>query len=402
MSSTRIDEREECRTEPTDAPAGALDAVDGLTRSLRRLRAAHLDEIHAAIGSKVWVRAGYRSPTDWLMVTSREAHGQCRLTVHLAERIQHMPHVKTAFASGDLAESALRALADTWTDTNAAAFARDEQMLLGWALRLPHRDLRMLLDTWKRHTDTDTETAADQERFEARSLTITKQADGTGRLEGVLDPEGLALVSASIRALAGRIDNDQRTLAQRRADALVSMARITLDHLPPIPGRKRSRPKVIATIAYLDLLTGNAGGTLDTNHCRTVVSTETIRRLACDAGIHRLVHAPDGTILDYGRQTRAVSDGMFDLLTIRDHGCRLDGCTAPPSACDAHHAIHWLDLGETELDNLILACWYHHHLVHEQHWRIVPLGAGHFILIDPHGKTHELRPPMIGLALPAR
>ncbi len=398
MSSTGIDEREECRTEPSYVP---VDAVDALTRSLRRLRSVQLDEVHTAVEAKGWVRAGYRSPTDWLVVTSREAYGQCRLLVHLAERIQHMPAVKAAFAGGDLAESALRLLADTWTDTNAAAFARDETMLLEWALRLPHHDLRMLLDTWKRHSDTETETSGDEQRFQARSLTISRQRDGTGRLEGVLDPEGLALVRASIRALAGRTDGDDRSLAPRRADALVSMARITLENLAPIPGRKRSRPKVIATIAYLDLLTGNGGGSLDTNHGRSVVSSEAIRRLACDAGIHRLIHGPDGAIIDYGRQTRSVSDSMFDLLTIRDHGCRLDGCTAPPSACDAHHAVPWLELGETELDNLILACWYHHHLVHEQHWRIVPLGAGHFRLIDPHGKTHELRPPMIGLALPA-
>ena len=192
-----------------------------------------------------------------------------------------MPAVRAAFATGDLAESALRLLADTWTRTNAATFARDETMLLDWALRLPHRDLQMLLDTWKRHSDTETETAGDEERFQARSLTISRQRDGSGRIEGLLDPEGLALVRASIRALTGCTDNDQRTLAQRRADALVSMARITLDHLPPIPGRRRSRPKVIATIAYLDLLTGDAGGSLDAN----------------------------------------------------------DGRTAPPSACDAHHAI---------------------------------------------------------------
>ena len=178
------------------------------------------------------------------------------------------------------------------------------------------------------------------------------------------------------------------------------MARITLNHLDPVPGRKRSRPKVIATIAYHDLLTTTAGGSLDTNHSRTVVSSEAIRRLACDAGIHRYIHAPDGTILDYGRQTRTVSDALFDQLVIRDHGCRLLGCTTPPSACDAHHALHWLDLGETEPDNLILTCWYHHHLIHEQHWRIIPHGAGHFTLIDPHGNTHQIRPPIIGLTLP--
>ncbi len=394
MSSTRCDERQNEREE---SPTGTVDEV---TRSLRRLRAVQLDEVHLAVGARVWVGAGFRSPTEWLMVTSREAYGQCRLLVHLAERIQQMPAVKAAFAGGDLAESALRLLADTCTDTNAAAFARDETMLLRWAPRLPHSDLRMLLDTWKRHTDTETETVADNDRFAARSLTLTKQADGSGVVEGVLDPEGYALLRASIRTLTGAT-GDQRSLTQRRADALVSMARITLDNPPPTPGRKRSRPKMIATIAYLDLLTGNAGGSLDTNSGRIVVSSETIRRYACDAGIHRLVHAPDGTTLDYGRQTRTVSDALFDQLVIRDHGCRILGCTVAPSGCDAHHAIHWSELGETELDNLILACWSHHHLVHEQHWRIVPLGAGHFTLIDPDGNTHAVRPPMIGLALPA-
>ena len=400
MSSTRTDDREECLTESVDTVA-PVDVVDELTRSLRRLRAVQFDEVHTAIATKDWVRAGFRSAAEWLTVASREAFGQCRLTVHLAERIQHMPRVKTAFASGDLAESALRLLADTWSDTNADAFARDEAMLVGWALRLPHSDLRMLLDTWKRHTDTETEITADNDKFQSRTLTITQQRDGTGRIDGLLDPEGLAIVRASIRALSHRTEDDDRTPGQRRADALVAMARTAIGHQQHEPGRKRSRPKVIATISYFDLLTGDAGGSLDTNHGRIVVSTETIRRLACDAGIHRLVHAPDGTTIDYGRQTRAVSDSLYDQLIIRDHGCRIPGCPIGPAACDGHHAKHWLDLGETELDNLILACWYHHHLLHEQHWRIVPLGAGHFTLIDPHGETHELRPPMIGLALPA-
>ena len=56
------------------------------------------------------------------------------------------------------------------------------------------------------------------------------------------------------------------------------------------------------------------------------------------------------------------------------------------------------DDGPTDLD---LLCWYHHHWLHEQHWKLEPLGAGHFQLTDPTGQVHPLRPPMIGLALPA-
>lgn len=122
--------------------------------------------------------------------------------------------------------------------------------------------------------------------------------------------------------------------------------------------------------------------------------------MACDAGIHRLITGPDGTILDYGRQTRTVSDAQFEVLTIRDHGCRISGCPIPPGACDAHHSIHWADLGNTDLDDLILLCWYHHHHLHEQHWSLEPLGAGHFVLRDSDGDVRPLRPPLVGLALP--
>ncbi len=131
-----------------------------------------------------------------------------------------------------------------------------------------------------------------------------------------------------------------------------------------------------------------------------MVSPDTIRRLCCDAGIHRLVHAADGTILDFGRQTRTISDALFEVLAARDHGCRILDCPVPPGGCDAHHAAHWAHDGETEPDNLPLLCWFHHHLVHDQHWSIKPLGAGHFLLIDPDGGEHEMRPPMIAAALP--
>ncbi len=157
---------------------------------------------------------------------------------------------------------------------------------------------------------------------------------------------------------------------------------------------------MIGAISYPDLVSGEGAGTIDTGSGRIVVGAETIRRLCCDAGFHRLVYAADGTILDYGRQTRTISDPLFDVLAARDHGCRIIGCPVPSGGCDAHHADHWADDGETEPDNLPLLCWFHHHLVHEQHWSIKPLGAGHFLLIDPDGGEHEMRPPMIAAALP--
>lgn len=381
---------------------GVFERADAATVSARRARAAQLDAVHGVVSSGQWHSGGYRSPHAWLTTTTGEAPGACRITLHLAERIQHMPLVRERFAEGVLAESALRLLADTWHTGIDEVFARDEALLVRWALELAHRDFKLVLATWAMHADPDGSERTAQQQFDARRLHISEMLDGMGQLDGLLDPEATKIVHEAIRALAVKTDpDDARTPAQRRADALVSMAKQTLADMPPVPGRKRNRPKLIATVAVDDLVNATGGGLLDTNTGPTALPIEAIRRLACDAGVHRLITGADSTILDYGRQTRTVSDAQFDALTIRDHGCRFQGCPAPAGACDAHHSIHWADLGETDLDDLVLVCWYHHHWLHEQHWSMQPLGGGHFILTDANGAAHQLRPPMIGLTPPA-
>ena len=55
---------------------------------------------------------------------------------------------------------------------------------------------------------------------------------------------------------------------------------------------------------------------------------------------------------------------MRRALKARDGGCRFPGCTNHKFV-DGHHIKHWANGGETSLDNLVLLCRHHHHLVHE-------------------------------------
>ena len=55
---------------------------------------------------------------------------------------------------------------------------------------------------------------------------------------------------------------------------------------------------------------------------------------------------------------------MRRALRIRDEGCRFPGCINDRFV-DGHHIEHWADGGKTSLDNLVLLCRHHHHLVHE-------------------------------------
>ncbi len=386
------------------AIARMAEPNDGLADSLvaqRRARAEQFDEIAAAVESSSWRAMGFRSPTDWLATATSESIGHCTTSIAIARRLAHMPHVREAFRTGELAESAVRLLTETWHEDIAAVFARDEQMLVDWARDLTHRDFKLVIETWRARAHPDREAATAAEQYERRNLSLSGLLDGMGKLDGVLDPEGFATVREALRTLAQRTNGDTRTPGQRRADALVGLAKMALDHLgsDTTPARKRHRPRIIATATIDDLQRRSRGGTLDTSSERIPLTADALRRLACDAGIHRYITDAVGTVVDHGRHRRTVSDAQFDRLIVRDHGCRI--CGFPSWGCDAHHAIHWLDDGDTDDDNLVLLCWHHHHLVHEQHWSIQPLGAGHFTLHDPRGRDHPLRPPIVGLALGA-
>ena len=117
---------------------------------------------------------------------------------------------------------------------------------------------------------------------------------------------------------------------------------------------------------------------------------EAARRVACDAGIVVLRHAAGGEVLDVGRRTRTVPSAMRRALLSRDRGqCQFPGCES--RHCDAHHVEHWADGGETRLQNLVLACRFHHRALHEGGFRVV--------LGDTDGKFRFLRPD--GTPLPA-
>ena len=90
------------------------------------------------------------------------------------------------------------------------------------------------------------------------------------------------------------------------------------------------------------------------------VSPATARRLACDASVLPVVLGGPSEPLDVARRTPVVSAALRRAVVLRDQRCRFPTCTWPHSWCDAHHATHWADGGETALANLVLLCRPHH------------------------------------------
>ena len=118
-----------------------------------------------------------------------------------------------------------------------------------------------------------------------------------------------------------------------------------------------------------------------------------IRRLLCDAAVHRVVTEGRSSILDYGTSTRTVPANLWSALVLRDRHCRHSGCDRPSHWCEAHHVTPVLEGGATALDNLVLKCSRHHHLGHLPGWHEKLKPDGTLVTTDPAGRTRSTRPP---------
>ncbi len=76
--------------------------------------------------------------------------------------------------------------------------------------------------------------------------------------------------------------------------------------------------------------------------------------------------------LDVG-YSDSVPAGIRNAVKVRDMYCQwAGGCHQPASACEVHHLKHKGRGGETSLENCILLCWFHHHvMIHRMGWTLV-------------------------------
>ena len=182
-----------------------------------------------------------------------------------------------------------------------------------------------------------------------------------------LDPEGKEVFEAMLGPLSAPKPtpacSDLRNSDQRRGEALVEICRRAAAAGGDAP--VTTKAAVFVTVALEDLRTRCGAGTTLTGQ---LLAVETIRRIACDAMIIPVVLGADSEVLDVGRAKRLFTPAMLRALWLRDGGCTIPGCTAPPFWADAHHLIHWVDGGHTSLLNGALLCGRHHTIAHQRGW----------------------------------
>ncbi len=229
---------------------------------------------------------------------------------------------------------------------------------------------------------------SDADRARRRGITVGPQGvDGMSSIKGWLTPQlraGIDAVFAKWAApgmcnpgdqaptVAGgpsqeAVDADCRSTAQRNHDALEAMVRSTL--MSGELGSHRGLPVTITATVELTDLQAKAG--IATTGGGTWLPVKDAIRMAAHAYNFLLIFDKAKPLALYkGRTTRLATPAQRLVLYALERGCSHPGCTAPPYWCEVHHANKdWTDGGQTNIDELTLACGPHNRLVKDNGWK---------------------------------
>ncbi len=325
----------------------------------------------------------------WLRTRAGRSDREARQIMRRSARLTGCPALSAAWHAGELSTAQVDAVVAAVSDRTVGFLRQQDEPLAAALSGLSARQSALVIRHWRAYADALVDGA--EPTCSVRAVYLSPGFDGGGELSGRLDPGAYEVVDAALAA-ATTADNEgepARTMAQRRADALVTISQFFLDHGDRASSR-RHRPHVHVTMTVEELERRAAGRSLDGGF----VDAASMGALLCDAGIHRVVTDGASVVLDVGRTTRTISHHLFGALAVRDGGCRFPGCDRPVSWCEVHHVVPWASGGATAPSNTILLCWRHHHdLAHQRAWQLKLLPDATVEVTKPDGTLSTSRPP---------
>jgi len=354
-------------------------------RLIQHRRAIDLQEIAFAreaaefAAGDAWDEDGSVSAIDWLRFNCHMNAGAAANSIAVGEMLARLPESHQAVVDGEIGFAHLATMART---AEALGDRFDEKVLVEKAKENSPGKFFYICHHARHAADAKAYAAEQADQVEQRRLKLSRWMDGSVLISGQLDPIGGAAVLSMIEPLARKSGpDDDRCLEQRNADALVELAS---------GGGSQAQIQVTSSLETLMALAGAPAAEME--HCLPV-SSKTIERLACDSSIARVLLNSESLVIDVGRSKRVVSEPGRRALTARDGHCTWRECDRPAARSAAHHLVHWIHGGTSDLDNLVLLCHRHHWMVHEGGWQIVRGEDGKIMTIPP---TVTFGPPSRG------
>lgn len=308
------------------------------------------------------------------------------------------PNLWRAFADGSVSErhaaEAARLAASLPEDP--ASWAEFDAGVVDRALRLAPARFVASARALRERVHAESREARHRRAAQDRGVWLTPELDGMATLTAFLPAaqasEAMARVDRAARHLRTRPD-EERTLAQLRADAFADL----LATEPAAPsgdgGRPRSRAAVVVTVPALTLLgADDAPATLDGYG---PIDLDTARRLAGEATswTRVLTHPLTGVPPALDRTVYRVPTALRRWLGITSPTCIFPGCGRAARDCDLDHLRAWAEGGPTDDDNLAPECRHHHRVRHETLWRPTGGPGEESRWISPLGREVDADPP---------
>jgi uncharacterized protein DUF222/HNH endonuclease len=312
---------------------------------------------------------GSTSVLDWIRHHCHLTAGAAADRLKVGEVMQEMPESLQSLARGEIGFAHVAAMART---ADAVGDRFQETALLDLARESTPGKFDYQCRHYRHAADPEGVAAEQAAQIEDRRLSLSTWIDGSVILSGQLDAVGGAALQAALEPLARKSGEHEHRLRERRlADALVELA---------AGAGNQVQLQVTSSVETLLGLCGSPAADMEFS---LPISARSVQRLACDCGVTRVLLGSDSMVIDVGRSRRVVSGPMRRALHARDGGCRWPGCDRPAKWSAAHHVVHWIQGGGTDLDNLVLLCHRHHAMVHEGGWQLVRGDGGKMLAIPP-------------------
>ncbi len=340
--------------------------VEAINRRLRRLDHQRHRRTGELERSGMLLDLGYRTVAQWQRDTLHCSDHEAGRVGALSRALVHLPTVAKRWAAGDLDAEAARLVASARTEETEDAFDQWERTLADHAADLDHRSLRTVVRTWRIHADPDG--TLDQRLQRERDAHVSTTFEGAVKADAMLDPVGgasfrdvfTALVDelfeadwAEAKERLGRkplMSELRRTHAQRRADAIVEMAKRA--HAHAAPDGQEPKP-LITVVTGLDAL---AGGLAELWGGAVLSPRQLADLLRDDPTIERFAFGGDAQPIGYNPAARLYTGRLRRAILVRDRTCTGRGCTQDTRRGAVDHIHPYSEGGRTTPTNGRGAC----------------------------------------------
>jgi hypothetical protein len=361
----------------------AIEPIGLSNESLERLivqirhEATRLLAVEAKVTSTFDLRAGWRhdgsrSMAAWLARRCHTSARASRAQVRRAKRLRGMPATAAALAAGEIDDAhvaILSMLAGSPRKVIRDAFSDAEETLVEFAKDLEFEDFVAACRHWEDTVDPDGTEQQAADDVAARRLHASEIIRGNVVIDGLLDPVRGAVFALGLKRIERelfdadwaeaklihgehtRIDHLERTPAQRRADALVEMAKRA--QTAPADG-KQPRPLFVAHVGY-----ENSARRMCELNNGTVVAPGQLLPYLADADLERLVWGPGDRTVTLSKTARFFTGPVRRAMEHRDRQCQHPGCTEEAEFCEGDHIRPRSHGGETTLENGQMMCGRH-------------------------------------------